>query len=255
MKYYKVLDKKHRSCNGGCGKWKPKKWMLEIKEELEPCSVGYHLCRKKDLVGWLNAEIWIAEGRGKKIVCDDKVVFQQARVIKKLNNWNDKTARLFACDCAEHVLHIFENQYSGDKRPRNAIDMARKYANGKATKKKLAAAWDAAWVAAWDAARAARDAAWVAARAARDAAWVAAWVAARDAARDAAWDDARAARAAVWAAAWDDARAARDARAAAWDAAWDAARDARDARAAAWDAERKWQTKRLFMYLEGKIDA
>ena len=71
----------------------------------------------------------------------------------------DKIARLFACDCTERTLPIFEKKYPKDKRPRQAIEVARKFANGEATQKELAAAGDAAWAAAggdaWDAARAA----------------------------------------------------------------------------------------------------
>ena len=81
---------------------------------------------------------------------------------------DDRKLRLFACDCAEQVLPIFEKAYPDDKRPRASIETARKYANGKATQDELAAARAAAW----DAARAA--------------AWDAAWDAARDAAREAA---------------------------------------------------------------------
>ena len=148
----------------------------------------------------------------------------------------DPRLRLMACDFGEAVLHLVPE---GEDRPRKAIEVARRFANGEATEEELAAARDAAWDAAWAAARAAaRDAAWDAARAAaraaaRDAAWAAAWdaawAAARDAARAAAWDAAwDAARAAARAAARDAARAAAwaAARAAAWDAAWDAARDA-----------------------------
>ena len=93
--------------------------------------------------------------------------------------------RHFAVDCAEQVKHLMT-----DERSLNALVVARKHADGKATSAELAAAGDAAWVAAWVAARAAAgDAAWVAARAA-------AWAAARAAAWDAAWV---AARAAAWA--------------------------------------------------------
>jgi hypothetical protein len=100
----------------------------------------------------------------------------------------DRLARVFACDCAESVLHIYEKEFPEDKRPREAIRVSRAFAEGKATRDELAAARDAARDAAWDAARAAaRDAAWAAARAAaRDAAWDAARAAARAAARDAA---------------------------------------------------------------------
>lgn len=78
----------------------------------------------------------------------------------------DKFWRLLACDFAEHVNPT-------DPRSINAIAVARKFANGDATSKELAAAWEAAW----EAARAAR-ASWTAARAAwtaAEAAWEAAW--------------------------------------------------------------------------------
>jgi len=57
----------------------------------------------------------------------------------------DRLARLFACDCAEKVLPIYEKQYPKDIRPRQAIEVARKFANGEATQDALAAARDAAW--------------------------------------------------------------------------------------------------------------
>ena len=130
---------------------------------------------------------------------------------------HDREVRLFAADCAERVLHLFESKHPDDDRPRKAIEAARAFANGEiddaARDAARAAAGDAAGDAAW---AAARDAAWAAARdAARAAARAAAGAAARDAAGDAAW---AAARDAAWAAAW---AAARDAAwAAAWDAAW-----------------------------------
>jgi len=125
----------------------------------------------------------------------------------------DKLARLFACDCAEHVLPLFEKEYPGDKRPRQAIEVARQYAKGEASTEELRAA-------AWVAGAAARDVAGVASRAA--------WAASRAAAKAAGWD---AARAAAWDAAWD----------AAWAAGWVAARD----------AERVWQTKTFLEMLKG----
>ena len=60
----------------------------------------------------------------------------------------DRFACLLVCDYAEHVLHLFEKEYPKDKRPANAINVARLFANGKATKDELRVAWDAAWDAA-----------------------------------------------------------------------------------------------------------
>ena len=92
----------------------------------------------------------------------------------------DKEIRLFAVDCAELVLPLYEKQYLNDDRPRKAIQAARDYANGVISAEELYAARAAARAAAWAAAGAAADAAW-------DAAWAAAWAAAGDAARAAAW--------------------------------------------------------------------
>src|SRR5665213_4221455 len=45
--------------------------------------------------------------------------------------------RLWACDCAERVLPIFERAFPNDGRPRVAVDVARRYAMGEATRKEL----------------------------------------------------------------------------------------------------------------------
>jgi hypothetical protein len=140
-----------------------------------PCKNGW-----EKLLNYLN-----------KTQSDDELL--ELRTILKSNGLNDtiwalvavegkdKEMRLFAADCAELVLPIYEKRYPDDNRPRFAIQAARDYANGLITIEELAAARaaarDAAWAAARDAARAAaRDAAWAAA-------WDDAWAAARDAAR------------------------------------------------------------------------
>jgi len=46
-----------------------------------------------------------------------------------------------ACDCAELSLPIFEKKYPNDKRPRIAIETARKWAIGKATIKEVRSAY------------------------------------------------------------------------------------------------------------------
>ena len=160
MKYYKVLGKGGKACNGGKGKWylpkngKSGKWMPKI-EDIKPCESGYHLCELRDLIDWLNEEIYEAEGRGESIRDNNKTVFQEARLIRKCEGWNDKSARLFDADCAERVLSVYEKRHPDDDRPRKAIEATRKYANGEISKGELItawAAWDAVW-AAWDAER------------------------------------------------------------------------------------------------------
>ena len=48
--------------------------------------------------------------------------------------------RAFACDCAGHVLHLFEQRTGGDGRLSRCLDVARKFASGQATAGELAAA-------------------------------------------------------------------------------------------------------------------
>ncbi len=162
---FKVLNENGQSCNGGNAQWflpkgdRPGKWMPETKGELVPCINGYHLCRPADLIEWLGPRIWLAEYRGGVATSDNKIVVRQARLIKRLP-WDDSIARHFAADCAYRSLSIYEKQYPDDKRPRECIEVVRRYADGQATDEELAAAWDAAW-AARDAARAA---AWAAER-------------------------------------------------------------------------------------------
>jgi hypothetical protein len=72
-------------------------------------------------------------------------------------NGIEKEARLYAVACARRVQHLMKDQRSID-----ALDVAERYAHGKATIEQLKASRDAAWDAAC-AARAAREAAWDAA--------------------------------------------------------------------------------------------
>ena len=157
-KLYKVLAAGGECCNGGKGKWhlptaQPGKWMPGIVGDIEPCSNGYHLCREKDLVHWLNGEIYEAEYRGDIVTADDKVVVRQARLVRRVDTWNERTARLFACDCAERALKYADKMSVGTLI--STINTARKFANGEASQEDLAAAWDAARdaarAAAWDA--------------------------------------------------------------------------------------------------------
>ena len=164
MKLYKVLNEDGSCYNGGVGRWSlpvqnddgswtPGEWMPPIEGELIPCENGYHLCTIEQLFEWFGPAIFEAEYRGECIDAGDKTVVREARLLRK-TPWDERVARLFAADCAERVLHIYEASYPDDNRVRHCIEVARLFANGQATEDELAAAWAAAW-AAWDAAQAA----------------------------------------------------------------------------------------------------
>jgi len=250
--YYKFLDPGGRP-RWGTGTWhlpngeRPGKWMPEITD-LVPGQRGYHVATIDQLIDWLGPELFEVECRGEHIDHWDMHVFGQARLVRRIDAWNDRTARLFAADCAERALLVFEILCPGDPWPRHAIHVARAFADGQATRKDLAEARAKARASASAAARdAARDVTWGAAKAAaRDVAW--------ETAKDAVWEAARVVvRAATEGPAWVAARAA------AQDAAWVVARAAAGVPvrgafrsafwagtwSAIWDRERAWQTRRL----------
>jgi hypothetical protein len=148
---YKVLGENAEAVNGGNAVWNTNgKWMPPIEGELEPCRNGYHLCRREHLVAWLGPVIWRATYRGELIDDGDKVVVREARLVSRVRTWNEKTARLFAADCAERALERVGN---ADPRSIEAVRIARLFAVGEATREELDAASDAARDAASDAAR------------------------------------------------------------------------------------------------------
>ena len=145
------------------------------------CESGWHAMEERNVIDHLpptiGSQLWRVSVKGEIVKGADKIAASQMRLDYMLGVTTEQNLRLFACDVAEDVLHLFEGERPNDSRPRDAIEVARRYANGNATQ---------------DERDAARDAAWAAARAAAgDAAWAAAW--------DAAW---AAAGGAAWAAAW-----------------------------------------------------
>ena len=159
MTLYKVLDTQGNPMHGGSGPWSlptpdgPGEWMPPILDVVL-CRRGYHLCRPADLILWLGPAIYEAEGRGEHLEADGKTVWAEARLLRCVDTWTERTVRLFVADCAEHVLPLFEGTYPDDRRPRQAIEAARAYARGELTDAAWAAAGDAAWAAAGDAERA-----------------------------------------------------------------------------------------------------
>ena len=143
---FKVLGVDGRSCHGGHGTWNlprrpsaPGKWMPKI-ENVVPCARGYHLVKGEQVIPWLRGGLWIAEWKGEYVDHKDKFVVGQARLVRKVETWNMTTVRLWAADCAERVLDVFEKARPGDDRPRKAIEAARRL---DATKEELRAAYAA----------------------------------------------------------------------------------------------------------------
>ena len=170
MKAYKFTSEGGTTYNGFT--WplphdgQPGEW-VEVGKRARKALTADDLCTGRvlhatdaaHLLDWLNAEMYeieIDESRG--VIVADKIGFRRGRLVRRIDAWNERTARLFACDCAEDALQYAEE--SARPTLECAIYVARCYADGEATSKELAAAWAAAGAAAR---AAARDAAWAAA--------------------------------------------------------------------------------------------
>jgi len=146
-------------------RWTPGDWTTPIIGELEECKNGYHLVDVNHVFDWMSQEMYFAEYRGeiKSSIDEDKYVVRQARLLKPVEKYNDKNLRLFAVWCARNALALINEP---DERSVNAVNVAERFAFGKASADELAAAravardvaWDVVWAVAW-------DVAWAAARA------------------------------------------------------------------------------------------
>lgn len=219
MTYYKWLWAGRVSPTMGVQWPKPGVW-LRAEGPLAVYQNGIHACREGDLIYYINEELWTIDLDPEMDEKNSQVASRAGCLLEQVTTWNDRTARLFAADCAERVLHLFEAAYPDDDRPRKAIETARAYANGLATAADLEAARSGATAASGVGEP--------------DAAGIAAWTAASAAARTAeASPIAAAIQAAEWAAEW---------------AADSIVRDTNQA----WLIERQWQTARLLDYIEGR---
>ena len=127
------------------GEWTPRETPLL-------CESGWHGVLEKDVLAHLpsqlGAQLWAVEAEG-IIHGSDKFTAETMRLIEHIGTTDERNLRLFAADVAEDALDIFEGEYPNDTRPRNAIEVSRRFANGDATRGELAAARAAAWASAW----------------------------------------------------------------------------------------------------------
>ena len=209
MKQFKFLrlQGKNIVSENGNEKWTIGEWKT-WEGELKLCETGYHCSptmyyASSYIQGEVLAEV---ETKGKKLDDEDKTCNESMKIVKAWK-WTRKDSLSLAIYAAEKVLSNFEKEFPNDKRPREAIEAAKKVLF-KDTKKNRDAVRSAAWSAesaarsvAWSAAWSAESAAWSAAWSAESAAWSAARSVAWSAARSVAWSAESAARSAAWSAA------------------------------------------------------
>ena len=139
MKYYKFLteDNTDKYSDFDFSEYlptddEPGVWLPEVEGELAMCASGYHACTTDNLLEWLEYQLWEVEYKESPEEYNDKVSGKQIRFVRRIENWNERTARLFAVWCAREALKLIDEP-----------DPAEKYANGNATQEDLDAAWAA----------------------------------------------------------------------------------------------------------------
>src|SRR3990167_5430488 len=173
IKRWKFLKKGMKYASGD-QKWALNKW-VKVDGELDMCNRGLHACKEPyEAFSYVQGEILAqVECKGEHLLDDNKECWREQRVIKTYR-WTKKDSLRLAIFSSELCLKNYEKEYPEDKRPRDAIEAAKKVLF-KDTAKNRSAAESAAW----SAGSAAESAAWSAARsaglAARSAAWSAAW--------------------------------------------------------------------------------
>ena len=151
MTYYKFLQANGVSPYAG-HPWPlptgtgPGEW-VEVAGDLVPCENGIHACRTGDLFDWFDCCLYEIEFEGEVHAASNKVYGRKARLLRRVSTWNERSQRLFAADCAEHVSHLWVAPEGCDWQPSQTLNVVRRYANGKASGRELDAARDATWAA------------------------------------------------------------------------------------------------------------
>ena len=127
--YYKWLKPDRTTTYQGV-KW-PKRvgvWTPDVTPVM--CVSGWHLATHEGIAehARTGSVLWIAEGRGEFVAAGDKVAFSSARLVSQVGTLTQIIAVQWAAECAKRVLRHFEDHHPEDKRPREAIQAALKWA-------------------------------------------------------------------------------------------------------------------------------
>ena len=104
MRAYKFL------ADGGRGRFSDFHWPLPAEgsvgdwvdagENLEDCRTGVHACTPRQLLDWIDDELWEIELDGEIIERDAMIVAERGRLLARITAWDGKTAQEFADACA-----------------------------------------------------------------------------------------------------------------------------------------------------------
>jgi hypothetical protein len=76
---------------------------IEAEVHPELCRAGVHALLPDRLAPWIAEELWRVELEGARTLAPGIVVAPRGRLLARLDEWDDETAREFARACAGHV--------------------------------------------------------------------------------------------------------------------------------------------------------
>ena len=127
---YKSLRPGLRSLNGHEFTWKIGEWKKKTTP-LSMCNNGFHASKNVlDAMSYVHAAfIAKVEVRGDHLSQDDKQCWSEMRVVEA-KEWTKEDSVALAIYAARLVLPIWEKRHPDDKRVRNAIETAERFARG-----------------------------------------------------------------------------------------------------------------------------
>jgi hypothetical protein len=71
-----------------------------------PCRSGIHACRAADLPLWLGRSLYQVELAGEIVEEPTKVVASRARLLRRIDAWNDELRDAYTRDCADRAHEL-----------------------------------------------------------------------------------------------------------------------------------------------------
>ena len=101
---FKFLDADGRAPFTGF-QWPVGQWVEA--ERVEPCRIGIHALRARDLPYWLGAQLWEIELDGDIVEQERKLVAGRGRLVRRRDEWSRELLDAFAADCLSRTRRKF----------------------------------------------------------------------------------------------------------------------------------------------------
>ena len=117
----------------------PGDW-VRVEGEIQPCLSGVHACTPEDLVDWLDDELWEIELEDPVGGFDGKPLARAGRLVRRVESWNDESARAFVRHCVDHTARLAAESLAqaGQTAEAETLDAQRAALDAEATVTELA---------------------------------------------------------------------------------------------------------------------